>query len=171
MSPTSDERWLKEQEKIFNGALNVGDRLASQAALVGIGCINERQPMFILDRRILSLTEAVEEIRSLRQVEFVFLESGLDSGRFEWQVPDSLQVIVGQKVVAYRLHPLVKLDQEIKAEDDLSSIPSAGGATSFQKIMRTVLTAIGEGVFLERRLDYVSDYDRRRRLFIFIERR
>ena len=115
LKPSLDPNWVSEQEQcIFFEADDVGRKLPAQQGLVGIGTFNENEPMFVLNREILSISVIKDRIRAAGQFELRFEQSNAGNDRFGWPVASNLSIITGASVNAIRIYPLVEFGDSLQ---------------------------------------------------------
>ncbi len=169
-SPLSDHKWVLDQEKnIFFEIHNIGQILCAQTALINIDRFDVCQPAFVFNREILSLKNAVDKIIISRKVELVFLEEHREEGKFAWNIPEKLSVITGDLVSECRLNPLIKFGNCIIDEKSSISDLIQSESRAFTLVMKNIINALGDQPIVEKNIKYVSDYDRRRFLYIMLK--
>ena len=83
-----------------------------------IGSFNENEPMFVLNRELLSLGGTLDRIRAAGEFELRLEERG-SNDEFHWPVASDLSIITGASVNNTRIYSLVEFDNKFLEDCDL----------------------------------------------------
>jgi hypothetical protein len=131
-----DRSWLNlASERAFALCSHEGEQLAIQQSLIEMGYLAESRPLFICERKVVSLAGLLEKLKVAGRV-WVRLENVREE-RFELKATDSLSSIYGLTVDPDRAYTLVNLQGEFERSGDLKRFIESGDsmlAGVFQKI-------------------------------------
>lgn len=172
LQPSLDPNWVSEQEQcIFFEADDVGQKLLAQQALVEVKTFNENEPMFVLNREILSIAIIQDRIRAAGQFELRMEErSSRDDGRFRWPVASHLSIITGASVNAIRIYPLIEFDDTFAEDCDLRELGSENEGTACGRILRSFFQALGGSSDQKKEFGEMDEYSRRRFMRLIFHR-
>ncbi len=174
--PWSDREWVAEQERrIFAGVAHLGDRLAAQQALIHIGTLNENEPMFVLNRDVVSLVTLKERIHTAGEFEIRLEES--HRAEFQWKAPESLSIITGIAVNARRVYPLVNFEGQFLETFDLIEylnndyrIKDTETGHAFNKVMQQLIDILGGRVSVKKEFSDRNSYSKTRYMDLLVQR-
>jgi len=121
LSIHSDSAWIKESsEKAFGQCVNTGEMLSIQEFLLSIGRINEEHPLFLIDRKIVSLRGLAEEVERQAVAVIRLKEDGEDE--FSWKAVEKIAPIIGLKVDPTRIYSLVDFPVRISSPESIEDL-------------------------------------------------
>lgn len=152
--------WLKlASERAFALCSHEGEQLAIQESLIEMGYLSESRPLFICDRKVISLAGLLEKINVSGRAWFRLSE--LRDDDFGLKATESLSSIYGLKVDPDRVYALVNLQGEMGRSESLESFV-ARGDTMLGNVLGRVAAVLGQDCSMEFNLverdSYKNDY-------------
>lgn len=142
--PWENKAWLADQtQSIFRQTADIGEKLASQQSLLAAGTINEDEPLFVVDRRFVSIAEARRKIRQDGHFSIQLENRHYEAEKFSWVKAGSLQLITARSIDRSRLHPLIDIPGQIKADTDILSAAPADQGGMITNILHRLLRSLG----------------------------
>lgn len=113
---------IKSSEKSFSICSHEGETLGIQKALSNYGVISESRPLFILNRKLVSLSGLIEIARNLEEI-IIFLKQE-DTDTFVIKPAESLSIIYGTIVDPRVLHCLMDLKGKMGRNQSIDTLLS-----------------------------------------------
>jgi len=151
--------WLKlASERAFALCSHEGEQLAIQRSLIAMGYLAESRPLFICDRKVISLAGLLEKLNVTGRG--LFKLDLLREDDFGLKATESLSSIYGLKVDPDRVYALVDLQGEFNRSDSLDGFMSRGGSM-LSHIFKQIVAVLGQDCSMEcniKERDYGKDY-------------
>jgi len=169
VAPNKNEGWMNEQvARIFLSAQDPARQIAAQKTLLRFGRFASDKILFILDREMVSLEQALDKIATSGHVDIRLSEA---SGRFEWREASDLGFIIGLNVDPHLLSVLCGMSLR---NYDMSNIHTlfAGEANSFGigKVFSEIGRVLGVDHKVDVRMVDSDAYSRRKDMLISVSR-